>query len=251
MADLLTPDWGSPPADWTLPSGTLHLWRVSLADPEGLVERFYALLSDDERACADRFRFADDRRCFVISHGALRVILGYYTGRDPTRLRFDRGPHGKPALRSGHGPHFNLAHSGDLALLALSPDHEVGVDVEQWRAVADYDSIAARFFSPAEQDVLRGLPASARARAFLIGWTRKEAVMKALGLGVAQSPESIEVSLEEGRAVVLRIAGRPAVQWTMITFAPAPGFIGALAIQAPSSALSFWEWADGFKGVLT
>jgi 4'-phosphopantetheinyl transferase len=251
MADLLTPDWEPPPADWTLPSGTLHLWRVGLADPASLAEQLYALLSDDERARADRFRFTDDRRCFVISHGVLRVVLGCYTRRDPTSLRFDLGPHGKPALRDGHGLHFNLTHSGDLALIALSPDREVGVDVEQWRIVPDYDSIAARFFSPAEQEMLRGLPPPARARAFLIGWTRKEAVMKALGLGVAQSPESIEVSLEEGRAVVLRIAGRPADQWSMTAFAPAPGFIGALAMQGPPSALSFWERADGFKGVLT
>ncbi|MGH2347129.1 MAG: 4'-phosphopantetheinyl transferase family protein, partial [Chloroflexota bacterium] len=248
---MYIPDWRPPPAAFALPRGTADLWRVGLTDPSGLMERLLAVLSDEERGRADRFHFQADRRRFIVSHGALRLILGRYTASDPASLRFNLGSHGKPTLGGGRALRFNLSHSGELALIALSPDRELGVDVELVRDVPDLAAIAARFFTSSEQDVLRGLPAPERVRAFLVGWTRKEAVMKALGLGVALSPESIEVSLEEGYAAVHRIAGRPADSWTMTAFAPAPGSIGALAMQGPPPALSYWEWADGFTGGMT
>jgi 4'-phosphopantetheinyl transferase len=154
-------------------------------------------------------------------------------------------------LPGGHGPCFNLTHSGELAVVGLAPDRELGVDVEQLRDVADLQSIAARFFTPAEQVALLRFSPAARSRAFLDGWTRKEAVMKALGLGVAQPPESIEVSLEPGNALFRSLNGRPAPDWAMTGFAPGPDYTGAVAVRGPRPELSFHDWSAEFFGGAT
>jgi 4'-phosphopantetheinyl transferase len=127
----------------------------------------------------------------------------------------------------------------------------LGVDIEQLREMSDLESITGRFFTPAEQVALLTFPRPTRGRAFLDGWTRKEAVMKALGLGVAQPPESIEVSLEPGAASLQRLAGKLALDWTMTAFTPGPGYTGAVAMQGPPPNVSFWEWSEEFFGDAT
>jgi 4'-phosphopantetheinyl transferase len=251
MPDNLISPWRVPTAAPVLAKGTVHLWRIPLDRRPEPTEREFALLSEDERARADRFHFPRDRRRFVVAHAALRLILGLYTGKSPESLRFEVGRYGKPTLAGGPGPCFNLTHSGELAVVGLAPDRELGVDVEQLRDMADLQSMAARFFTPAEQTaLLRFLPA-VRGRAFLDGWTRKEAVMKALGLGVAQPPESIEVSLEPGNATLHRLNGLLTPDWAMTAFVPGQDYIGAVAMQGPRPELSFWDWSDEFFGGTT
>lgn len=139
-------------------------------------------LSDDERARAARFRFDEHRRRWIAAHVALREILSTYTDD----VQFVLGEHGKPSLANG-AVHFNLSHSGDLAVVAVS-DGEIGVDVEQIRDDFDYESIA---------------PAPSR-EAFFRAWTRKEARLKATGVGLgASEPEELwveDLALGDGYA---------------------------------------------------
>jgi 4'-phosphopantetheinyl transferase len=226
-------DW--PPAALSLacPPEQIHVWRVKLdGGPEQLPALGHAL-APDELARADRFRFPHDRSRFVIAHAALRALLGRYLNRAPEQIRFASGPHGKPRLTEST-LHFNLAHSGGLALIAVAWEREVGVDLEGMRADVDFAGLAARFFSPAEARALAGLPDEEQVAAFYAAWTRKEAYLKARGAGLSLGLAQCEVSFRPGEPAAL-LATQPdpaeAARWTLAALDPGPGYAGALAAE--------------------
>ena len=147
-----------------------------------------ALLSVEERARAGRFVFEDDRRRYTVARAQLRRLLGERLGERPEAVGLTYGAHGKPALaprHAGSGLRFNVSHCGDVAVHAFTRGREIGVDVEAVRALPDADQIAARFFSPRENQAYQALPSGDRAVGFFNCWTRKEAYIKALGEGLA------------------------------------------------------------------
>jgi 4'-phosphopantetheinyl transferase len=156
----------------------LDIWTIDLTrGADG------AALSADEQARAARLLMPDARRRFVASRARLREILAQITGIDAAALTFGTGEHGKPYLSGvDDAPQFNLAHSGDLALVAVS-DRPVGVDLEQVRPLANMAQMADMSFTDEERAVLWSLDEAARTAAFFRLWTRKEAVMKAHGAG--------------------------------------------------------------------
>jgi 4'-phosphopantetheinyl transferase len=220
-------DWSDAAEREPLLPGTVRVLAVPLLRAVTPEDR--ALLSADERARADRFHFARDSRRYVVTRATLRRVLGAQLGRHPSSLAFDVGPRGKPSL-AGTPLHFNVAHAGELALIALTTLGEVGVDVEPLEPMDDVETIAERFFSPAEREALRALPAAARTDAFLTCWTRKEAYVKAIGEGLACPLDAFDVTLAPGEeARLLRIAGDDADRWSLVDLRPAPGYVGAVA----------------------
>jgi 4'-phosphopantetheinyl transferase len=199
-----------------------------------------ALLAPDERERAARFVHDVHRRRFIVARAALRRILGAHLGVAPATLRFTEGAHGKPAL-DGTGLEFNLSHSHELALVAVTRDAPVGVDVEHLRPVADALGIARSHFAPSERAALAAAPADARDLVFLRGWTRKEAFIKAIGEGLSHPLDQFEVSLTD-EARFLGIGGDPAAaaRWSLFSFEPAPGYLGAVAAPVAPAAL---RWA--------
>ncbi|MFT3800836.1 MAG: 4'-phosphopantetheinyl transferase superfamily protein [Burkholderiaceae bacterium] len=183
-------------------SSRVGCWQIDLDEPA--LDAMRALLADDEQARAARFArplLADRYRR---AHGALRWLLGRHCGVDGGRLRFGANAHGKPVLREAPGapepaalPHFNLSHSDGHALVAICDDAPVGVDIEALRALGDPDDWAWSQLSERERAQWRALPDEHRAAAFLRGWTRKEAALKALGVGLAHMrPAQLDVGLE-------------------------------------------------------
>ncbi len=171
----------------------VDVWRITLDRPEA---DHVQDLSRDERERAGRFRIDDVRRRYVVAHAILRRILAGYVDTMPSALRFEAGPYGKPWLAPPYEAlSFNLAHSGALALIAVTGCRELGVDIEEHRALDDAERIAERFFSSAEVAAFRALPASERQPAFFRCWARKEAFVKALGLGLTAPLDSFDVSL--------------------------------------------------------
>lgn len=171
--------------------------------------------------------------------------LQAYAGLDlPPAL--DRGPRGKPFAPALPGLEFNLSHAGADLLLAFACDQPLGVDIERATRRVSPDALAARFFAKAEAAALARLPPARRRSAFLHLWTHKEAVLKALGEGLAFGLDRIELSLsDEGRVLGLkRIADGPAPGWQLHAIEPAPGLVGALAWQGPPRALR-WMPASG------
>jgi 4'-phosphopantetheinyl transferase len=217
-----------PPAG---PSPDLRVWRVELDVGAAGVDAALAELSADERQWADRLRQPAHRRQFVVTRSALRRVLGSALGVAPKAVTLATGEHGKPRLALDD-LHFNLSHSGDLALIAVCRDHAVGVDVEQvGRGLSELDDIARLYFSSAEQAAYFALPPPERAQAFYRVWTRKEAVAKALGLGMSLPGPSFDVSLAEPRLLRLGEDAGPA-PWSVIDLDLPPTYVGAVAVQA-------------------
>ena len=242
--------WPLPPPSLQLAPHDVHVWGAVLSLPEATIALLHTLLTADEQERAGRFYLARDRHHFIIARGVLRLLLSRYTGRHPHHLRFCYGPHGKPALIPQHGGtlwHFNLSHSGGVALYAVTRQRQVGVDVERIRPeFAAGNNIAERFFSPQEVAALRALPPTAQVAAFFACWSRKEAYIKARGLGLALPLESFDVSLTPGApAALLATHDDPAEagRWRLDTLEPAAGYAAALAVEGHDWQYSCWRWA--------
>jgi 4'-phosphopantetheinyl transferase len=224
--------WAPQTGPVDLPADEVHVWRVDLAkqtDAGGL-----ETLSATERARADRFHFPADRDRFVASHAALRTILASYLEVSPAALAFGESAHGKPfveAPNAGRALRFSLSHSGDIAVVAVSRRHEVGVDVERVRPLDDLEGFAARYFSPAERDGLARLPSADRVRAFFEVWTLKEAYLKASGEGLLRGLDAFDVTVGEVPPRLAAVRDRPGeeARWRLQRLEPAAGYVGALA----------------------
>src|SRR5262245_17253393 len=123
--------WNRPNTPPALAADAVHVWRFNLALERQGLEELWEALSQEEQARAERFRFETDRKRFIAAHGVLRHILAGYLNRRPADLIFGAGDFGKPFVVSGSPEEsslrFNLSHSGELALCAVSPSLEVGV----------------------------------------------------------------------------------------------------------------------------
>jgi 4'-phosphopantetheinyl transferase len=208
--------WCPPPDSVSLEPCTVHLWRVRLeiaaptsaslhspwrgtklseleAGSPSELDELFLLLSPDEQARAKRLRIPEKARAFIVSRARLRQILARYLDRVPAELAFTYGPHDKPALAAyDRGLHFNLAHSGDWMLLAITNSGPVGVDLEGIdHPGLDFVSLARRYFSSAEQEILMQAPPWRRRRTFYRLWTRKEAYLKGRGGGFAGVGEDV------------------------------------------------------------
>jgi len=179
----------------------LQLYQVRLDISELECDRLWKLLSEDERSRADRFKRANLRRNFIAARGNLRMILGQKLGCKPKEIVFGYSDRGKPYLQNppiiDKGIYFNLAHSQDLAIYAVSSDREVGIDLEYINPQCDIDRIAQRYFSPSEYKLIKEFgdrDSSLAIQAFYQAWTLKEAYGKATGQGIANILEGLDVS---------------------------------------------------------
>jgi 4'-phosphopantetheinyl transferase len=209
------------------PHGEIHLWHVDLegAMPDDAREVLDAVEWDR----AARFRMARDRTRFARAHCALRSVLGGYLGMPAASLRFRVEAGGKPALAESGAPGFNLSHSGAHGLIAVGEAAHIGVDLEEMAPRADLDRLARSVFTPAEARVLdRADGADERVRRFHVGWTRKEAYLKALGIGLGLDPASVHVGLSTRRTRIAAARGDPAVDVAVVE--QAPDRIAALAV---------------------
>src|SRR5689334_21210147 len=135
----------------TLDSPDVHVWPVKLMASERGATVFERLLSPEEAERHRRLRDARTSRCYALSHGVLRTLLGRYLGMAPQQIAYREGRSGKPALAMDGAPlAFNMSHAGDMAVYAFARDCQVGIDVELVRPMPDLQSVAARFFSPVE-----------------------------------------------------------------------------------------------------
>jgi 4'-phosphopantetheinyl transferase len=165
----------------------VDLWRAGLDVDQLQLSAFRSTLSADEIDRSRRFHRNVDRQRFVARRGWLRCLLGHYLGVHPEVLRFAYDANGKPRLAGAADPRlrFNMSHSGGLAVYAVCTDREVGVDVERVSEDVDIEALPQRVFSATEEETLAALPADLRVRAFFECWTRKEAYLKAIGVGLS------------------------------------------------------------------
>ncbi len=197
-----------------------------------------SVLSDDERARAARFVRARERRRFARCRAALREILGRLLHEPAGSLRFRAAAVGKPELDRGAGDEvflrFNVSHSAELGIIAVSRGPEVGVDLERLRPVSEAERIVASFFTAAEQEAFAAIDEPARAAAFLRGWTRKEAVLKGFGMGISGLSARYETGFGTSSLSSAFTPAEPSRvdRWILWEAAPRPEFVAALTVDA-------------------
>ncbi|MBO9648310.1 MAG: 4'-phosphopantetheinyl transferase superfamily protein [Variovorax sp.] len=202
------------------------VWRVDLDAPP--VDA--SCLSQAERDRAARFVFQRDRERFIAAHVALRQILSSHTGLVASQLEFVQGEAGKPALVRPANVQFNLSHSKSVALVAIgNGGAEIGVDVEVLRPMPDAEAMAASYFTEAEQRALAAAPSSLRERAFLSCWTRKEACLKAIGLGLGVDTRTFEAGVDPHDREVLMPMDDGRVRVAVSSFDGGEGVVCAIA----------------------
>lgn len=227
--------WQSGPARLTLSPDRIDTWRVSLDSPELSERDGRDLLTPEENARASRFHFEKHRRHFVKCRTALRILLGRYLEVCPGEIRFQYGKYGRPEIGfppDSRGLRFNVSDSGGLALIAVTSGRAIGVDIEKVRPVPDLLGVARSFFSPREVQAILALSEDKRQDAFFACWTRKEAFMKATGLGLAYPTSGFSVSVDPAAPAELWETGEEGNAgdpWILRDVWPAEGFKGALA----------------------
>jgi 4'-phosphopantetheinyl transferase len=239
--------WHSPRGIYVLPPDEVHVWRASLDQVQGQLASLMHLLSPDERERVNKFHFETDRQRCILARGAARLLLGHCLGRSATQVQFAYNEFGKPSLAGGLHPsvQFNLSHSGDLVLIALSRGRALGVDIERVRMDVAAMEIAARFFSADECRALAGVAPSARCGAFFDCWTRKEAYLKARGDGLSLSLAQFDVSLLPGdkpRLLAARHDPTDVHRWTLHALDGGEGYKAALAVEGGNWKLKCWDW---------
>jgi 4'-phosphopantetheinyl transferase len=243
--------WRCAPQYLTLPDTGVHVWRINLDIAPEHVWAYHNVLSADEQATAARFYFEKDRDHYIVARGVLRTILSRYLDIAPDQIQFSYGSHGKPALTNSLGMeivNFNISHSHDLALVAISRGRQLGVDVEYIQKDFACEEIAQRVFSPHEVATLLNLPDDLKHEAFFNCWTRKEAYIKARGLGLSYPLAQFEVSLipgEPARLVSVKSGDFfEASRWMLQELDLGPSYAGTLAVEGHDWQLECWQWSE-------
>jgi 4'-phosphopantetheinyl transferase len=236
MPDTLI--WSPAPPDLNLGHDEVHLWQARL---EPATAGLRSLLSDSEHQRARNFVYEKGARRFTVSRAILRQMLGLYLRIHPKDVLLTIAPMGKPAVQNNSDLRFNLAHSDDLALYAFSWCRELGVDLEK----QDSEKLANReivgnYFSSREQAEFEALDPALQQAAFYLGWTRKEAYIKARAEGLHADLKSFDVSLSPEKP--FHLTSSDSDRWSLYSFAPKPGFAAAAVIEGKDFNICHWQW---------
>lgn len=219
------------------------VWRVFLNEFNSEPRKRW--LSEDERERASRFHFGRDRHRFIATRLVLRHMLGTLAQINPGEIRFSYTPLGKPELsleQNKKGLCFNVSHSHDLALLAVSIDLTLGVDLEKMTEDFEWSSIMTNLFSHEEIESILASPPEIQRKKFYMGWTRKEAYLKAVGHGLVGWIDSFEVMAGQKNAAESKPSAESA--WTLVDLYPAPGYAAALAYQGSGASVRLFDWTE-------
>jgi 4'-phosphopantetheinyl transferase len=247
----MTP-WPSPPTNLTLADDEVHLWLHLLQANATQINAVFNLLSVDEQARANRFYFDKDRHRYVLARSGLRCILSRYLSVEPKLLKFRYSPTGKPFLGDRFANArlcFNLSHTQQVAIYAVARNREVGVDIEQIQPSRDWEGIATRFFTPQENEMLQQLAPDLRLQGFFNAWTRKEAVLKAIGQGLTIPLHQLTVSLAPGEpARLLQTDWNPAElnRWSIRDLEVGTDYAAAVVAAGQQWRIRQWqfEWNE-------
>lgn len=228
--------------------GQVHVWHAQRSALDGCLPAAQEVLYPDERARAERIPFASERQAFATARLWLRVLLSGYLGCMPAEIAFFYGAHGKPQLGAEHadtGLQFNLSHSGDWVLCAVTRAHAVGIDIEQVRPGIDCLGIAQRVLSPSELSQFAAMPEAHRSDAVFAAWTQKEAFVKATGEGFARLFARVDMGQILLHATVPKwsLLIESGTRYHCRSLNIAPGYRAALVLQqATAPELTLWDW---------
>lgn len=217
-----------------LRSNDVHIWRIPLDLPDLDWPAISRHLSSDERIKMDSFIHAQSRRCYGVSRFALRDILGKYLDKEKSEIQFETQSNGKPVLSPPWTSvfSFNLSHSGELALCAISADAQIGVDVERVRPIEDVEKLATRFLSPEESSQILGCDLKNRLDRFFEIWTAKESYLKALGVGISGQ---LDEPLPSAQEIAIH-------HWHIEPLEVPSGYLASVAVCKRQIQISYFDW---------
>ena len=237
--------WLTPPDTLILGEEEAHVWHADLELHKSSQVSYLNILSPDEKKRACEFRFAKDRRNFIIARGILRVLIGSYLEGEPAEISFHYNEFGKPRVANEGDLAFNVSHSQNAALFAFTKKRDVGVDVEFVNPDIEVRDIAAKFFSANEVRNLFALPEEQQALGFFNCWTRKEAFIKAIGEGLSFPLNQFSVSLEPDKPAKLLATDldpEAVSHWSIYSLSPGANFVGCIAIEGFVREIKLWSW---------
>ena len=239
--------WQTAPDDLEISPHHVDIWLISTELGEEQVQVYRQFLTQAELARAQKFKPVSKYREYIVTRGLLRQALSRVSGLDMAGIDFDYGEHGKPCLGTGEPGEtiaFNVSHSHGLALVALTLEGRLGVDLEKIRTEVEWRSLAQKYFSGAEARALDRYPQDSCMKAFFTCWTRKESFVKALGAGIAYGLKEFDVSIDPDEAyaaLTIRRREEDADQW-LIKNIPVPGnYVAALALDRPACRFRLWR----------
>lgn len=239
IIDRMFDAWSPAPASLPPHGPDVHVWGIDVSLWRPRVPTLHRLLAPDERARADRFRFEADAFRLIIGRGVLRLLIGEFLHLLPERVAFTYSPSGKP---SAAGIEFNVAHSGDVILIATH-QCRIGIDVERVNRAVDVALMSRACFTARERALM--LEGAATREAFFRLWTRKEAWLKAVGTGLSFPLRGVDVTDGAAPAIApgAAIVGNPPTR--IIDLQAEPGYLAACAISGPDCSMRLWrlgEW---------
>ena len=229
-----------------LQPGAVYIWEGRLDVSDRVTAAARSLLSPDERARADRFIYNRHRRRYTVSQAHLRLVLAGLADTRPEDIDFQFGKHGKPFLPGG--PSFNQSHSEERIMIGVAAEGRLGVDIEEVREVKYMLGIADKNFGADEAARLHAAPEDERPGLFFRLWTRKEAFLKALGVGLTHPLRTFSVDPTPGaKRGLLRVEGLPEdpARWHIGGVSCASGAEAALAVDRPGTAVEGLRYDPG------
>ena len=243
----MSASWQTTPGNLTLVPDTIDIWRTSLNLSNKRIDNYLSILSDDEAQRVESYKSAKRRNEFIISRGLLRKAIGQSLDVDPSGFIFEYAEHNKPFLSPatlGVPVTFNVTHSGNQAMIALSLDRTIGIDIEFIRHNVDFKKLAKRFFSKQEARALDDLDEINLPRVFFSCWTRKEAFVKALGDGISFGLSEFSISIDpddKGIALITHWDKSQALKWTLLNIITDEDYVAAIATENPVNKLRTWN----------
>jgi 4'-phosphopantetheinyl transferase len=222
-----------------------EIWTIQLDHASIQMDLCEEVLSTDEQERAAKFKFQRDRRRYIVAHATLRSILAAHMTKSPQELTFTHGKNGKPYLAGTdieRDIQFNLTHSHEVALLAVTRGQEIGVDVEYMNRDFAFTEVAERFFTASEVQALLALPVPLQKQAFYKCWTSKEAFLKAKGTGLSGELGEVTIELIDNHSVKVK-ATLP--DWSLTELMPCDGYVGALVLEGVQPQLKYFTWQPG------
>lgn len=246
-----TPFWCQAPLEPEFANNDVHVWRLNLNEVELDRNCLKNYLSDDEKMKAHSYRFDKDRDKYIIRRGILRKILSLYLSLEPTQINFNYSLQGKPTLSNDFGNlklHFNVSNSEDLILYAVTQDRKLGIDIERIHPKFMDEQFISYAFSARELSFLQILPPFLKQRAFFMGWTRKEAFVKAIGKGLNIDPKRIELARDLYEKKVILNKSKDvniSPSWSFKDLNINSGYAGSIVVEGDGWNLKYFEWGDG------
>lgn len=238
--------WVATPADLEISCSHIDVWHCTLDIAADQINELRKYLSRQERHRADQFLFADKRNQFVCTRARLRQCLALGSGLPADEIEIKTDASGKPYLAGqarSTDIHFNISHTNGLALIAITRAQPVGIDVESVAQNVQHTRLAENYFSTREKNAIASLPPEQVPAAFFACWTRKEAVLKAVGVGFAHGLDSFDAATAPEVAqcqVELQSDDGLVNTWHIETLPCETGFAGALAYQKKVIGIRYW-----------